>query len=85
MKKVLLLLAAVFIAGCSSDSEKSSGCDVEVWDYQKTCMNTDCTYTVSYGEDENQTATVEVSEATYNYYKSKEAQEVICWEGATAH
>ncbi len=86
MKKTLILLATVAFFGCSDNDVSQETCDVEVWFTNKTCTNNVCTYTVTYGENGNQTTTVEVEKVTYEYYQAKfeAGDDIICWEGPTA-
>lgn len=70
---------------CSSDDDNidpKANCDVKVWSLQS-----DEEYSVSYGPTQNDTKTVVVNKATYDFYyelahtENKTEGNHVCWEG----
>lgn len=86
IKLIALALFALFTSCSKDDNEEQlpeGFCEVQVWGVNKTVTGTSKTFTVTFGPNENDTATIETNEATYNYYYDMVYNENPndCWEG----
>ena len=86
MKKLLFILFTAIIFSCSSDDDTvdpNANCDVKVWSLQSG----DEKYSLSYGPTQNDTQSVDVNKATYDFYyelahsDNKSEGNHVCWEG----
>jgi hypothetical protein len=83
MKNIKLIfsciISLIFLISCSNNDDN---CSNEVYGLNRACIPL-CTYTVTYGPNEDNLTTIETNKATYDYYREivNDENELDCWEG----